>query len=99
MVYWPRIHSQEEAWLKALFLELEQAGIVHRDVESLTEEMQRFKLSPAAWMHDVKRVSLVNRFCREFAWTSSEWPEYWRRYLDGLPGDNNDPDTCHPSDK
>ena len=84
MVYWPRIYSQEEAWLEPLFLELEQMGIVHRDVDSLAEEMQRFKLSPADWMHDAERVSLVNRFCRRFAWTSAEWPEHWRRYLDRL---------------
>jgi len=84
MVYWPRIYSQEEVWLKPLFMELEHMGIVHRDIDSLVEEMHLFKLSPAAWMNDIERVSLVNRFCREFAWTSSKWPKYWRRYLDGL---------------
>lgn len=89
MAYWPRIYCQEEAWLKPLFMELEQIGIIHRDVDSLVEEMQRFKLSPSAWMCEVERVSLVNRFCREFAWTSSNWPDYWRRYLDGLSENNS----------
>lgn len=84
MVYWPRTYSQEEAWVNPIFLELEHLGIIHRDVDSLLEELQRFKKSPHSWMNHPERVSLISCFCREFAWTSDEWPEHWRRYLDGL---------------
>jgi putative transferase (TIGR04331 family) len=84
MVYWPRIYSQEEEWAKPIFLELEQQGIIHRNTDSLIEEMLRFKKSSLLWMNDPRRLSLINRFCREFAWASEGWPEYWRQYLDGL---------------
>lgn len=84
MVYWTRIYSQEEEWTKPIFLELEQQGVIHRDTDSLINEMLRFKKSPSSWMTKPERVSLIGRFCREFAWTSEEWPVYWRRYLDGV---------------
>lgn len=82
MIYWPRFFSQEEAWLRPLFGELEQLGLVHRHVDSLIEQMQRYKKSPIDWMNHPGRTSLISRFCREFAWTSDEWPAFWRRYLD-----------------
>lgn len=84
MVYWPRTYCREEAWVKPLFLQLEQLGVVHRDVETLIEEMQLFKKSPHSWMNHPERVALIDRFCREFAWVSDEWPAYWSRYLDEL---------------
>jgi putative transferase (TIGR04331 family) len=84
MVYWTRIYSQEEEWTKPIFLELEQQGVIHRNTDSLIEEMLRFKMSPSSWMIKPERVSLIGRFCCEFARTSKEWPVYWRRYLDGL---------------
>ncbi|HQS58896.1 MAG TPA: hypothetical protein PLU16_10930 [Gallionellaceae bacterium] len=84
MVYWTRIYSQEEEWAKPIFFELEQLGIIHRNTDSLIEEMHNFKKSPSLWMANPERVSLINRFCREYAWADEQWPVYWRRYLDGL---------------
>lgn len=86
MVYWPRTYCREEAWVKPLFLQLEQLGVVHRHVETLIEEVQLFKKSPHSWMNHPERVALIDLFCRKFAWTSDEWPECWRRYFDGLSG-------------
>jgi hypothetical protein len=88
MVYWPRTYNQEEAWVKPSFLELERLGIVHRDIDTLLEEFKKFKVSPESWMNNLERVALVNRFCRQFAWTSEEWPQYWRRYFDELSDSN-----------
>ena len=84
MLYWPRTYCQEETWVKPIFLELEQLGIVHRGTDTLLEEFEKFKVSPESWMDSLERVALVNRFCRQFAWTSEEWPQYWRRYFDEL---------------
>ncbi|HIO56646.1 MAG TPA: hypothetical protein EYN31_06360 [Candidatus Marinimicrobia bacterium] len=84
MVYWLRLYNHEEAWVQPIFTELERLGIVHRSVDALLDELQRFKKSPHAWMNDPERASLISRFCREFAWTSDDWPEHWQRYLDGL---------------
>ena len=84
MVYWPRTYSQEEAWVRPIFLELEHLGIVHRDIDTLLEEFKKFKVSPESWISNLERMALVNRFCRKFAWTSDEWPKLWRRYFDAL---------------
>ena len=84
MVYWPRTYCQEETWVKPIFLELERLGIVHCGTDTLLEEFEKFKVSPKSWMNNPERVALVNRFCRQFAWTSEEWPQYWRRYFDEL---------------
>ena len=78
------IFSQEENWVKPLFLDLEKKGIIHRDAKTLVEEIHLFKLSSTLWMQDAERVSLVDRFCENFASTDEEWPDYWRQYLDGL---------------
>lgn len=84
MVYWPRTYNQEEVWVEPLFARLEQLGVVHRNAETLLEAMQLFKMSPHSWMNHPERVALIDRFCREFAWVSDEWPAYWSRYLDEL---------------
>jgi len=84
MVLWPRIFNQEENWVKPIFLELEKKGIIHRAAKTLVEEIHLFKLSPTLWMQDAKRVSLVDRFCENFASTDEKWSVHWRRYLDGL---------------
>jgi hypothetical protein len=89
MVYWTRSSSQEEGWAKTIFHELEQQGIIHRDTDSLIEEMLEFKNSPLLWMANPERVSVINRFCRQYAWASDEWPLYWRRYFDELSRRND----------
>ena len=97
MVYWPRTYSQEETWVKPIFLELERLGIVHRSTDTLLEEFKRFKVSPKSWMNNLERVVLVDRFCRQFAWASEEWPQYWRRYLDKLSDYNTADNGQHSS--
>lgn len=86
LVCWPRTYNQEEEWVKPAFAELERVGVVHRSVDTLLEEVERFKKSPEGWVNDPERVSVIARFCREFAWASDDWPKYWRQYLDGLSG-------------
>ena len=84
LVYWPRTYTQEEAWVKPLFGQLEEVGIVHRDVDTLMDAVESFKNAPHLWMNEAERMSVTSRFCREFAWTSDDWPKRWRQYLDGL---------------
>jgi hypothetical protein len=84
MLNWTRISVQEEEWAKPIFHDLEKIGIIHRDVDTLVTEMEKFKESPELWMSNPARVALVNRFCRQFAWVSKDWPRYWRKYFDEL---------------
>lgn len=88
LVYWPRIYNHEEEWAKPFFADLERCGIVHCEVESLLDEFEQYRKSPHLWMKNPERVSCINRFCREFAWTSDDWPKHWREYLDGLSHDS-----------
>jgi putative transferase (TIGR04331 family) len=84
MLSWKRTSSSEEEWTKPIFQELEKCGIIHRDDDTLVTEMKRFKESPKLWMSTPERVELVNRFCRQFAWASMDWPKYWRKYFDDI---------------
>ena len=84
MMSWKRTSTSEEEWAKPIFHELEVSGIIHRDTASLVKEMKKFKESPELWMNDPQRVELVSRFCRQFAWTSKDWPKYWRKYFKNI---------------
>jgi putative transferase (TIGR04331 family) len=84
MLSWKRTSTIEEEWTKPIFQELENCGIIHRDADSIVKEMKRFKESPKLWMNNPERTELVNRFCRQFAWTSKDWPKYWRTYFDEI---------------
>lgn len=84
MLSWKRTSTIEEEWTKPIFHELENCGIIHRDADSIVKEMKRFKESPKLWMNNLERTELVNRFCRQFAWTSKDWPKYWRTYFDEI---------------
>ena len=84
MLSWKRTSTTEEEWAKPIFHELENFGIIHRDADSLVKEIKIFKESPRLWMNDPQRLELVNRFCRQFAWTSKDWPKYWRKYFKNI---------------
>lgn len=80
LALWPRIYNQEERRYRALFAEMEQAGLIHRRAETLVEELERFKSAPDAWRNE--RKALVARFLRELGWSDPDWPALWRRFLD-----------------
>ncbi len=84
MVHWNRLCVQEEKWTTPFFQELQDVGIIHSDYDSINEEIKKFKKSPKSWLHNPKRKNVVSRFCEQFAWTSKDWPKYWRKYFDSL---------------
>jgi len=81
MIIWMRDFSQEEEWVKPVFDELEDCGIVHSQADTLINQIIEYKKSPVSWMNNAKRKDVVSRFCRQFAWTEDDWPIYWKNYL------------------
>lgn len=86
MIYWPRTYVHEEECAKNIFLELEKHKIVHTDMDSLITEYEIYKRSPKEWMNNNGRVNAANKFCREYAWASEDWVDYWKNYLNELEG-------------
>jgi len=84
MIYWPRTYCQEEEWTKSDFNNLEQVGIIHRNIDTLIGEILNYKKSPEEWMKSLGRVSVINNFCRKYAWVSDDWHMQWKNYLGSL---------------
>ena len=85
MVYWPDIFSSEEEWVKPYINNFEDIGLIHRNANTLVNEIKKFKKSPFSWMDNNERKDTINKFCRLFAWTSDDWPEQWKKHLKSLP--------------
>ncbi|GEM_PF-1936362 len=84
MVLWSRLFNAEPDWACAIFVQLEEVGVVHRDPATLAAEVLRFKSDPAAWMTDRRRIQVVEKFCREYARVSDDWTEDWHKFITTL---------------
>lgn len=85
MLYWPRIASHEAARAQADFLELEDAGILHKELTTVLAEIKNFKADPERWMQLPKRKAAIAKILRRYAWVDDQWPRAWRAYLRTLP--------------
>lgn len=81
---WPRHYNEEEPRWRALFGELEAAGLVHRTPAGLCEEVLRFQADPRAWTADPRRREAAESFCRSLGRVDPDWAAQWERFLDGL---------------
>jgi hypothetical protein len=84
MVHWSRFYNREVAWAEPCFSELEAVGLVHRGVETLFDELARFRSTPEAWMAEPRRAAAVARFLGEYGLTDERWTQRWKDYLRGL---------------
>jgi len=78
MVFWPRLFSEEVDDAKVLFSELEQVGIVHRKIGTLTQTARQCCHNPQAWWQNEQRVAVVTRFVQQYAQVSPHWQKSWR---------------------
>jgi len=81
LVLWTRLFSSESPFAIDAFRNLEQAGLVHRNADSLLDEVQAFHADPLSWMNNSGRRAAAREFCRRFGWVEADWPGYWRRFL------------------
>lgn len=81
LLLWPRFDSRETPGAAGVFRALEEAGVVHRSVESLIAETLRGRSDPASWLAEPARREAIAEFCRKFAWADPSWARKWRGFL------------------
>ncbi len=81
MVLWTRLYNREAPRAAAIFGELENAGIVHRTVDSLVAAYRDFASAPTVWCADPARASVTERFVREYGWVEDDWASYWKIFI------------------
>lgn len=84
LVYWPRLYNREAPRARAIFAELEAAGLVHRTLDSFFTEAGSFIAAPDSWRARPARVAAAAKFCEEYARASDDWPSAWRGFLEKL---------------
>ena len=72
------------------FTLLEEVGLIHRTLQSLMNEIQRFLIDPTAWMKDSQRKLVVRNFSNKYALTDNKWWRSWRIYLKQLKKEMNE---------
>jgi putative transferase (TIGR04331 family) len=87
LVLWTRLFNSEPVWAKEDFAALERVGIVHRDPDSLLNEVIAFKKDAAGWMGSPERRAVIDRFCHRYARTARDWAQQWKRFIATLPAE------------
>jgi hypothetical protein len=86
MCYWKRTYNREEPFAAGLFAELERAGVIHTDADSLLAEAERVRrMGAAAWLAEPGRRSACEAFARSYAWAEDGWARHWAAWFDSLP--------------
>ncbi|WP_244284494.1 transferase [Leptospira barantonii] len=84
LVFWNRLYCEEEEWTRVDFEILERNGIVHRSIDTLTEEAVLLLKDPVAWMENSERKQAIDSFRKKYALTSEDWSADWKVYLKSL---------------
>ena len=90
LILWSRLNCEEEEWCIVDFTRLEEVGLIHRTLQSLMNEIQRFLIDPTAWMKDSQRKLAVENFSNKYALTDNKWWRSWRIYLKQLKKEMNE---------
>jgi len=86
LLYWPNTIINypmfyEGDWSKKYFSKLENVGILHRNTETLTIEINNYKASPNEWMSSEDRIMAVKEFTDEYCKTSKNWKKDWEDFF------------------
>jgi putative transferase (TIGR04331 family) len=69
---------------KPYFDELSRAGIFHDTPESAADLLNKISHDPASWWNQAEIQSAKDKFCFQFARTSDNWLDEWKKELAGL---------------
>lgn len=84
LLLWTPSRYAQSSRAAAPFRALEEAGVVHRSIESLGEAAAAVSADPAGWLRDTRRAALIAEACRELAWADDGWAKPWRRFVESL---------------
>jgi putative transferase (TIGR04331 family) len=77
-------HWQLRPKAQPFYDELKRVGILHDSPESAAELVNRIFENPSDWWFQSERQRIIKFFCKEFAFTRSNWLEDWKRELKSL---------------
>ena len=69
---------------KKIFCELQKVGVIHKEPNSLTYELNIFKKNPLHWMTEPRRRKAIENFSSKYAYVENEWNKVWKDYLKKL---------------
>lgn len=81
MIYWDRIYSQENDEAASLIKELEDAGLLHKRMDTLLDELAIYFKNPKSWVQCERRAKAIHEFCFRYAKYSTNWHNEWVSYL------------------
>ena len=84
MILWEKIYSEEAAEAEILISQLEEVGVLHRSIDSLTSEIKSFLAQSDKWFSDLRRRNYIDKFCQYYAKNDVNWSTYWKATLKEL---------------
>jgi hypothetical protein len=84
VLLWERHSSTERLDCREIFEKLEEVGILHNSVDSLTTEISSFMKNTDMWMSRAERKSAIKGVLNSICKTSSAWSHQWKVAVSGL---------------
>lgn len=81
MIYWKKIHCREASYAKLDIKKLKNSRVLFYDLESLTNELNKFFKNPYKWMNSETRKNNIKAFCNKYALTDKNWSKIWKKKL------------------
>ncbi len=84
MLYWERLTCHEEEYARNNFKQLEKVGLLHTNVWSLAESLEKFLEAPEAWCLNQERTEIIKLVTTSYAMVGEDWASTWKRMVDQL---------------
>lgn len=84
MILSSKYFAKEKDEAKKIFCELQKVGIVHKDLNTLTNELNVFKNNPLHWMTEPRRKKAIENFSSKYAYVENEWVQVWKELFKKL---------------
>ena len=81
LIYWNKLYSMPSTFSKEVINELEESGIIHSNLNSLSLEIIKFKKDPYVWKKNYNDNKFIKKFCDNYAKTDQDWVAKWKLAL------------------
>ena len=84
VMFWNPSHWELRPSAQPYFDELRRVGIFHETPESAAAKVNKISHDPASWWNQPEIQRAKDKFCFQFARTSDNWLDEWKKELLGL---------------
>jgi putative transferase (TIGR04331 family) len=84
LLYWNPNHWELNTTAQPFFDDLRRVGILHDHPESAAEKVNEMAEDPLAWWLQPKIQQAKDKFCHQYAHTSSTWLQGWKNEMKKL---------------